>query len=239
MDNLLSRLASGHCSCYYLYHENPDCPYSEYFVRAPDDFRIFPFIYDYSKKRFVLNEIYWRIHDEYYHNLYNTSEEESFVEKPMVKESLVIEPVVEVSLVPIEEESLFVEPLVEKSLVVEPMVENSFSFANELIRERKIIESLLGDDKEQDYLHVRSINSKFLAEEAEGCGVSSSFSFDFSFYLELSLCAPNLFYVRITVLAIEPYIVLNEMFAGAYDKLLKALNSSDGRRMVKLKTLIN
>ena len=202
--------APNYCSCQRLCHENPECPYSEFFVRAPDDFRVFPYTYDHIRKRLVANESYWKALDEKVYGHYNNT-------NVIEDEEPVIEFVVEKSLVD--------ESVIEKSLVVETVVDNSF-VDDEVICEGKILKSLL-DDKDNDYLHVRSINSKFFSEEVEGCGVFSSLSFNCSYYLEFSLCTPNFFFVGINVLAIKPYIVLNEMFAGAFDKLLKALNSSD------------
>ena len=134
-------------------------------MRAPDDFRVFPYTYDHIWKRLVANESYWKDLDEKVYGHYNNM---NVIED---EEPSVIEFVVEKSLVD--------ESVIEKSLVVETVVENSF-VDDEVIRKGGIFKSIL-DDKDNDYLHVRSINSKFLTEEVEGCGVFSSLSFDFSF----------------------------------------------------------
>src|SRR6185503_5192510 len=103
--------APNYCSCQCLCHENPECPYSEFFVRAPDDFRVFPLTYDHIRKRLVANESYWKALDEKVYGHYNNT-------NVIEDEEPVIDLVVENSLVD--------ELVIEKSLVVETVVENSF-----------------------------------------------------------------------------------------------------------------
>ena len=133
-----------YCCCQYrLCHENPECPYSEFYVRAPYDFRVFSFTYDHIQKWLVENESYWKALDEKVYGHYNNT---NVIED---EEPSVIEFVVENSLVD--------ESVIEKTLVVETVVENSF-VNDEVIHEGRIFKSLF-DDKDKDYLHVRSISA--------------------------------------------------------------------------------
>lgn len=78
-------------------------------------------------------------------------------------------------------------------------------------------------------LDVYSKRSTLPKEQAKVSCIYSPFSyyFNFSFFDYFYFIFSNPLYFKFCVLVVKPYVVLNDMFAGAYDKLLKALDSSD------------
>lgn len=144
-----------------------------------------------------------------------------------------------------EKKSLISESIVEKSLTKELFDENSY--VDKLIDEGRIIDNILfsecqGKVNPQDQpvmkpsLLTKGIEGKFILFSPSSNlsfsyisfqSPSNPFSSYFSFPPIFLSFTNNLPLVMINVLASKPYVVLNEMFAGAFDKLLRALNSSD------------
>ena len=75
---------------------------------------------------------------------------------------------------------------------------------------------------------VKSIlSNEELTGSCKFSSLSSNFPFSFDFSFDFLFCKSNFPFELIKVLVPMPYVVLHNMFAGEFDKLLRALNSSD------------